>query len=88
MNYADAIVYLKENNITKDDGTFYEFGEVKTATVNKGGEGGREGSCSVNERKGGRRDGGRREEGRREGGRRNGREEEVFTTMLTILGYP
>ncbi|XP_003388847.1 PREDICTED: asparagine--tRNA ligase, cytoplasmic-like [Amphimedon queenslandica] len=27
MNYADAIVYLKENNITKDDGTFYEFGE-------------------------------------------------------------
>ena len=43
MNYADAIVYLKENNITKDDGAFYEFGEVKTATVNKGGEGGREG---------------------------------------------
>ena len=28
MQYADAIVYLKENNITKDDGTFYEFGEV------------------------------------------------------------
>ena len=28
MHYADAIVYLKENNITKDDGTFYEFGEV------------------------------------------------------------
>ena len=28
MNYADAIVYLKDNNITKDDGTFYEFGEV------------------------------------------------------------
>ena len=26
MQYADAIVYLKENNITKDDGTFYEFG--------------------------------------------------------------
>ena len=43
MNYADAIVYLKENNITKDDGTFYEFGEVKTAIVNKGGEGEREG---------------------------------------------
>ena len=42
----------------------------------------------MNERKGGRRDGGRREEGRREGGRRNGREEEVFTTMLTVLGYP
>lgn len=28
MNYSDAIVYLKENNITKEDGTFYEFGEV------------------------------------------------------------
>ncbi|XP_046571237.1 asparagine--tRNA ligase, cytoplasmic-like isoform X1 [Haliotis rubra] len=27
MQYKDAIVYLKENNITKDDGTFYEFGE-------------------------------------------------------------
>lgn len=27
MNYADAIVYLKENKITKEDGTFYEFGE-------------------------------------------------------------
>ncbi len=29
MNYADAIVYLKENDIRKDDGTFYEFGEVR-----------------------------------------------------------
>lgn len=28
MNYSDAIVYLKEHNITKDDGTFYEFGDV------------------------------------------------------------
>lgn len=28
MNYADAIVYLKENGITKEDGSFYEFGEV------------------------------------------------------------
>jgi len=28
MNYADAITYLKENNITKEDGSFYEFGEV------------------------------------------------------------
>lgn len=28
MNYADAIVWLKENNVTKEDGTFYEFGEV------------------------------------------------------------
>ncbi|KAL8565234.1 hypothetical protein ACOMHN_001132 [Nucella lapillus] len=27
MNYVDAIVWLKENNITKEDGTFYEFGE-------------------------------------------------------------
>ncbi|XP_046358872.1 asparagine--tRNA ligase, cytoplasmic-like [Haliotis rufescens] len=27
MQYTDAIVYLKENNITKEDGTFYEFGE-------------------------------------------------------------
>uniref|UniRef100_A0A182M3S2 Asparagine--tRNA ligase, cytoplasmic n=1 Tax=Anopheles culicifacies TaxID=139723 RepID=A0A182M3S2_9DIPT len=27
MNYADAIVWLKENNVTKDDGSFYEFGE-------------------------------------------------------------
>lgn len=27
MDYADAIVWLKENNVTKDDGTFYEFGE-------------------------------------------------------------
>lgn len=28
MNYADAIVYLKKHDIRKDDGTFYEFGEV------------------------------------------------------------
>ncbi|XP_076465067.1 asparagine--tRNA ligase, cytoplasmic-like isoform X1 [Babylonia areolata] len=27
MNYTDAIVWLKENNVTKEDGTFYEFGE-------------------------------------------------------------
>ncbi|KAK4298626.1 hypothetical protein Pmani_029045 [Petrolisthes manimaculis] len=27
MSYTDAIKYLKENNITKEDGTFYEFGE-------------------------------------------------------------
>ncbi|XP_031557265.1 asparagine--tRNA ligase, cytoplasmic-like isoform X2 [Actinia tenebrosa] len=27
MNYADAIVYLKENDIKKEDGTYYEFGE-------------------------------------------------------------
>lgn len=29
MNYSEAIEYLKENNITKEDGSFYEFGEVK-----------------------------------------------------------
>lgn len=28
MNYTDAIAWLKENNVTKDDGTFYEDGEV------------------------------------------------------------
>lgn len=28
MNYADAIVYLKEHDIKKEDGTYYEFGEV------------------------------------------------------------
>lgn len=27
MDYSDAIKYLKEHNITKEDGTFYEFGE-------------------------------------------------------------
>jgi len=27
MDYSEAIEYLKKNNITKDDGTFYEFGE-------------------------------------------------------------
>ena len=29
MNYSDAIKYLKEHNIKKDDGTYYEFGEVR-----------------------------------------------------------
>lgn len=28
MDYTDAIDYLKQHNITKPDGTFYEFGEV------------------------------------------------------------
>ena len=28
MKYADAIIYLRENGITKEDGSFYEFGEV------------------------------------------------------------
>ncbi|KAK2186380.1 hypothetical protein NP493_202g01040 [Ridgeia piscesae] len=27
MNYSDAITYLREHDIRKDDGTFYEFGE-------------------------------------------------------------
>lgn len=27
MDYAEAIEWLKANNVTKDDGTFYEFGE-------------------------------------------------------------
>uniref|UniRef100_A0A2K6R9P9 Asparagine--tRNA ligase, cytoplasmic n=1 Tax=Rhinopithecus roxellana TaxID=61622 RepID=A0A2K6R9P9_RHIRO len=27
MNYSDAIVWLKEHDIKKEDGTFYEFGE-------------------------------------------------------------
>lgn len=31
MNYSEAIVYLKENGISKDDGTFYEFGEVNSS---------------------------------------------------------
>ena len=28
MNYAEGIEWLKANNVTKPDGTFYEFGEV------------------------------------------------------------
>lgn len=43
MNYTDAIKWLKENNVTKEDGTFYEFGEdipemperKMTDTINK-----------------------------------------------------
>jgi asparaginyl-tRNA synthetase len=27
MNYTNAIDYLKENNITKEDNTYYQFGE-------------------------------------------------------------
>lgn len=27
MNYSEAIVYLKEHDIKKPDGTYYEFGE-------------------------------------------------------------
>lgn len=29
MNYKDAIEWLKANNVTKEDGTFYEEGEVR-----------------------------------------------------------
>jgi len=28
MDYKDAIEYLRANNIKKEDGTFYEFGDV------------------------------------------------------------
>ena len=33
MNYSEAIEYLKANGITKDDGTFYEFGEVLASST-------------------------------------------------------
>uniref|UniRef100_A0A671QBT4 Aminoacyl-transfer RNA synthetases class-II family profile domain-containing protein n=1 Tax=Sinocyclocheilus anshuiensis TaxID=1608454 RepID=A0A671QBT4_9TELE len=36
MNYTEAIVWLKEHNIKKDDGTFYEFGEVDVLMPNVG----------------------------------------------------
>ena len=32
MNYSDAITYLREHDIRKDDGTFYEFGEVRISS--------------------------------------------------------
>lgn len=35
MNYEDAIKWLKEHNITKDDGSFYEFGEVCLCSFNQ-----------------------------------------------------
>ena len=28
MNYTEAIDWLKEHDVKKDDGTYYEFGEV------------------------------------------------------------
>ena len=28
MNYGDAITYLREHEIKKEDGSYYEFGEV------------------------------------------------------------
>lgn len=33
MNYSDAIEYLRANGITKEDGTFYEFGEVRSINM-------------------------------------------------------
>ncbi len=33
MNYVDAIKYLKEHDIKKEDGTYYEFGEVSVVFV-------------------------------------------------------
>lgn len=29
MNYSDAIEWLREHDVKKDDGTFYEFGDVR-----------------------------------------------------------
>lgn len=37
MNYSDAIVWLKEHDIKKEDGTFYEFGEVCLTCCFQGG---------------------------------------------------
>lgn len=28
MNYTEAIDWLREHDVKKDDGTYYEFGEV------------------------------------------------------------
>lgn len=28
MNYSDAIEWLREHDVKKDDGSYYEFGEV------------------------------------------------------------
>jgi hypothetical protein len=28
MAYTEALDWLKTNNVTKEDGTFYEFGDV------------------------------------------------------------
>lgn len=32
MNYSDAIEWLREHDVKKDDGSYYEFGEVATHT--------------------------------------------------------
>lgn len=34
MNYSDAIKWLKEHDVKKDDGTYYEFGEVSMTETN------------------------------------------------------
>lgn len=31
MNYSEAIEWLKQHDVKKDDGTFYEFGEVASS---------------------------------------------------------
>uniref|UniRef100_A0A4W3HHR4 Aminoacyl-transfer RNA synthetases class-II family profile domain-containing protein n=1 Tax=Callorhinchus milii TaxID=7868 RepID=A0A4W3HHR4_CALMI len=36
MNYTDAITWLKEHDYKKEDGTFYEFGEVDVLMPNVG----------------------------------------------------
>lgn len=33
MNYTDAIEYLREHKIFKDDGSVYEFGEVSCKSL-------------------------------------------------------
>lgn len=33
MDYSEAVEYLKAHDIRKDDGTFYEFGEVGVAVA-------------------------------------------------------
>ena len=35
MDYSDAIKYLKEHNIKKEDGTYYECGEVSDFCILK-----------------------------------------------------
>lgn len=35
MDYSEAIQWLKDNNVTKDDGTFYGFGEVFISLLNE-----------------------------------------------------
>uniref|UniRef100_A0A674AE72 Asparaginyl-tRNA synthetase 1 n=1 Tax=Salmo trutta TaxID=8032 RepID=A0A674AE72_SALTR len=36
INYSDAIIWLKEHDIKKDDGKYYEFGEVDVLMPNVG----------------------------------------------------